>query len=190
MISYIIDDSISDNDLANLAKTGNKNAIAQLYIRYRPNIRAIGFKVLRKEEDVEDFEVDMVLRLYEKVHLYKRGNFGAWYKSMIRNSARNFHRYERLREGEEFDETFTLGENIEDLVHRNKVSELVADAMGKLSENYRRVLVLRYWEDLSYREIADRLDSDIINVTSWLHRAKKSLRGYLDEQMVLELGYA
>ncbi len=186
-VSYLVDDSMSDNELVKVAKEGDMSGVAQLYLRYRTDIRSIGFKVLRKEEDVEDFEMDMVLRLHEKIDIYKEGNFGAWYKSMIRRSVLNFKRYENLRVGEEYEDGVFGVRNTEYLVNRNKLGEIVRNAMSNLSDSKREVLKLRFWEEMSYKEIADRMDSNVIIVTSLLHRAKKSFRSYLDEDVVREL---
>jgi RNA polymerase sigma-70 factor (ECF subfamily) len=68
-------------------------------------------------------------------------------------------------------------------------AEVIRDAVSVLPERYRRVLVLRYWHDLSYEEIATATQQSLGAVKTQLHRAKlllaETLRGP-DMQLALE----
>jgi RNA polymerase sigma-70 factor (ECF subfamily) len=54
-------------------------------------------------------------------------------------------------------------------------AEIIREAVGVLPERYRRVLILRYWHDLSYGEIAGVTGQSLAAVKTQLHRAKALL---------------
>lgn len=200
-LSYLVDVTKTDDDLVECAKEGNLTSVALLYLRYRNDIRKIGFKILRKEEDVEDLEVEMVLKLVDEVHRYQENNFGAWYKRVTRNAAYNMSRHNRYREHEDFEEVKVdefLGyansnesSNPEKEVHRSKLAEKIEEAMLNINENYREPLRLKFWEDLTYKEISERLGLSESNATARVHRGKKALKKYFsnEPEFILELGY-
>ena len=99
-ISYLVDITKTDNELVDYAKKGDLEAVALLYLKHRNDIRKIGFKILKKEEDVEDLELEMVIKLVDDIQKYQRGNFNAWYKRVTRNTAYNMLRYNQIRDHE------------------------------------------------------------------------------------------
>jgi RNA polymerase sigma-70 factor (ECF subfamily) len=65
---------------------------------------------------------------------------------------------------------------------RNEETALVHEALEELSENYREIIELRDLEELSTKEVAERLDLTRVNVRVRLHRARTKLKGVLDQR--------
>jgi RNA polymerase sigma-70 factor (ECF subfamily) len=63
---------------------------------------------------------------------------------------------------------------------RNEESALVHEALEELSDNYREIIKLRDLEELSTKEVAERLDLTRVNVRVRLHRARQKLEEVLD----------
>jgi RNA polymerase sigma-70 factor (ECF subfamily) len=62
------------------------------------------------------------------------------------------------------------------LASRGERAELLRAAIGRLSEDHRVVLMLRYTQDMRYEQIAAYLDVPATTVRSRLHKAKQALR--------------
>jgi RNA polymerase sigma-70 factor (ECF subfamily) len=76
-------------------------------------------------------------------------------------------------------------ERPEDVFERNALAEKISAAIAGLPEAFREVVVLRYFEGFSYRQIAAVLGCPAGTVMSRLNRAKAELRGVLDEKNTL-----
>lgn len=67
-----------------------------------------------------------------------------------------------------------------DVIYRSEQQEEIMEALDALSDSHKRILMLRYYSDLSYAEIADTLDVKLGTVMSRLSRAKRRLVEALD----------
>ena len=73
-----------------------------------------------------------------------------------------------------------------EVVFETEKQEHILGAMEDLSENHRKILMLRYYDDLSYAEIADTLEIKLGTVMSRLSRAKRQLMEVIDDCRVVE----
>lgn len=135
----------------------------------------------------EDVVQEAVLRAWRKHDLYdpSRGSERAWMFGIAKNVAATHHRRNQRRlkpvaalepdEGSVHDPTLA----------RLADQSLIADALMTLSSEHREVIVAAYWQGLSTREIASRLDIPDGTVKSRMYYALKSLRTALEEREVL-----
>lgn len=111
------------------------------------------------------------------------GNLRAWFAVVLRNLARHQGTTAR-REREERTAAAELREDAqesgEQIVMRIETQQLVGEALLQLDPRHRDVLVLRYYDELSYREIAARLKLPQATVRSRTERALQELRKRLD----------
>ncbi len=73
-----------------------------------------------------------------------------------------------------------------DAISQSQRQTTILQAMDALSDNHRRILMLRYYSDLSYAEISDTLDIKLGTVMSRLSRAKRSLMEVLGDTRVID----
>ena len=111
------------------------------------------------------------------------GNLRAWFAVVLRNLAR--HQGVALRrEREERAASVELGraehESSEQIVMRLETQQLVGEALLQLDPAHRDVLVLRFYDELSFREIGDRLGIPQATARSRTERALEELRKRLD----------
>ncbi len=76
---------------------------------------------------------------------------------------------------------FQEKQNVEDEVLSTYVAKDIREAIDKLPEHHRAVVVLRYLQDFSYNEIADSLDLPLNTVKSYLFRARQQLQTLLHD---------
>ena len=142
--------------------------------QYTPNMYRLSCGMLRCSADAEDAVSEAMLRAWENLdRLKKPESFKAWIMQITANEARKIYRHTRR---------VSCVESVEDVtpVFADDHHELW-DAVMKLDEGYRAVIILYFYERLSIREIAKALHIAEGTVKSRLSRGKKLLKEVLSQ---------
>jgi len=163
------------------AQTGSKRSFSRLVEAYQRPVYNLTYRMLGSPEEAEDAAQETFLRAYARLEQYDVNHkFSTWLFSIA-----NHHCIDRLRKRRakyvSIDDNPVL-ENLEhdspqpeeDLLNQELAAELQA-LLGKLDPDYRTPLVLRYWEDCSYEEIAESMGLTVSAVKSRLFRARKQI---------------
>lgn len=182
---------IADGELVRVTVGGDHQGYEVLTRRYQNRLfksilRQVGC-VVAAEEIVQDAFV----RAFLALHSFKnRSNFYTWlYRIALNASRSDFRRSQKLRPlesiGQNFDQ-LTIDDQVlpSDSIERDEERKHVREAMQRLDENYRTILILREYEGFDYQAIAEVLDIKVGTVRSRLSRARQQLRdeliAYLD----------
>jgi RNA polymerase sigma-70 factor (ECF subfamily) len=140
----------------------------------------------RSGHDAEDVVQEACLRALRYFRTFDGANARAWFLRIVRNTCHSW----RIRAGQAQDDPFDEQQHTppsmsdpEALAIHGDDTALVAQALKKVPERFRTLLVLRELEGLSYRELADVLDLPIGTVMSSLSRARQALRRVLLDEM-------
>lgn len=107
----------------------------------------------------------------------------AWLASVVRNAARQLARSESRRRAREGRVALPYDASVaDDPVQKAESQRLVVGAVLELAEPYRTTVLLRYYEDLPPREIAERMECPVNTVRARLRRALGMLRSHLEER--------
>jgi len=144
----------------------------------------------RDERTAEDIVQEACLRAFRFLDSLRGDNARSWLLAIVRNTyytSLERNQVESLsvpfdEETMALHEAAELGPSADELMHRQDARRLVNDALGRLPEEFREVIVLRELEDLSYREIAHIAGIPLGTVMSRLARARKLLLQYLQAQ--------
>jgi RNA polymerase sigma-70 factor (ECF subfamily) len=144
--------------------------------------------LMRNEHDAEDVVQEASLRAFRYFRTFAGGDGRAWFLTIVRNTCsgwRDRHRYEARTDpfDEEQHHSSKPATDPEALLLQNDDATLVARAMRKVPDRFRLLLVLREFEGLSYRELADVMGIPIGTVMSGLSRARHALRGALNSEL-------
>ena len=163
------------------ARAGDRQAFSRLVESYSRPVYNLTYRMLGNAEEAEDAAQETFLRAYARLGQYDTNHkFSTWLFSIA-----NHHCIDRLRRRRathvSIDDNPVL-ENLEDetpqpessLLDRERSAE-VQHLLALLDPDYRTPLVLHYWEDLSYEEIAATLDLSIPAVKSRLFRARQKV---------------
>ena len=136
--------------------------------------------------DAEDVVQDALVSALAGASGFRGGDERAWLLAIVRNGCYSAHRRARVRRSEDFDET-EHGEDTrmpspEQRVIDRDTSRRVRLAVEALAADFREVIVLREFEGLSYKEIADVIGAPIGTVMSRLSRARAELQKALAEE--------
>jgi RNA polymerase sigma-70 factor (ECF subfamily) len=130
--------------------------------------------------DAEDAVQEAYVRALAGAERFRGGDERAWLLSIVRNGCYSAHRRQRVRQAEGFDETRHSDPDAtpspEQLALESDTSRRVQSAVEELALEFREVIVLREFEGLSYKEIADVVAAPIGTVMSRLSRARAQLQ--------------
>ena len=138
----------------------------------------------RNEQDAEDVVHEACLRALRFFPGFRGGNARAWLMKIVRNTCYTWlHANRPLQDATEFDENLFPSDpgalNPEEVMLQNRNRTLVREALEKIPTNFREVLILREFEGMSYKEIAEITGMPAGTVMSSLSRARERLRQVL-----------
>src|ERR1041385_9242615 len=142
------------------ARAGDAEAWGDLYREYAPAIFRFCRRALPTREDAEDATMEVFMKIRDKLDQYDTTRpFTAWLYRVAANHCWDMLRRRKIRQDKETDDLETLplehpDPNQLDQLIEKRTSEEVRKALDKLGARARMALVLRYYSDMSYDEIA------------------------------------
>ncbi len=182
--------------LVRLAKDGDKEALRTLFEENKRKIFALAFQYTKNAEDAEDILQETFIRAYRFLNKFDFQNgvsFSPWlYRIGINCSIDYLRRHRKDREkNSEFGSLENISSddadsNPEHVRHRKEIREKIDLVLNKLSGRQRMIFILRHYQQLSTKEIADYMNASEGSVKTQLFRAissvKESLRGLITER--------
>ena len=177
----------SDQELV-VATLNDRHSFSAIIERYQVPIRRYIVRLgCTDEHDVEDVLQEVFLKCYLHLNDYDTSlKFSSWLYKIAHNETMSSFRKKRVRPVTMIhEEDLKLFENIpektdflNDLIRESDAKNL-HDALMSLNENYRTVIVLRFFEEKSYTEISDILQIPEGTVATYINRGKKKLNEIL-----------
>ena len=173
---------IDDRNLIEKFKKGNKESFSLLYDKYVDKIfKFIYFKTSHRET-AEDLCSQTFIKALEKLDNFSFNNnayFSAWLYTIARNTVIDYYRRSNKSKNDlNIDDVWDISDNtdiLEDLEFKQK-TEIIAKYIKKLNSEQREIIMLKIFEDLSYREISEILDKNEGACKMSFCRAIKTLR--------------
>lgn len=166
------------------SQNGDQEAFAALYdIFVDPIYRYIFFKV--KDREVEDLVEDVFVKVWRNIKKYEKRKgvtFSAWVFRIAHNIVVDYYRTAKNREYDELPEQIVDHRREKDtslLAEREINKDILAKALSNIKESYREIIVHKYLNDLSNKEIADLTGKTEGSLRILQFRALKALRGEL-----------
>lgn len=184
--------ALEDLDLVALARNGDQVAYSKLMSRYRDSIFFMVLKMVHNRDDAEDLTIEAFGKAFNNIANYSADYaFSTWLFKIATNNCIDFIRKKRLQTTS-IDQTSKNedGESApiavkdhnpdpeETMVKEQRAAKIRA-AIEQLSPKYRSLIELRYLDELSYEEIAEKLDLPLGTVKAQLFRAKDMLYNIL-----------
>ncbi|MEK3723783.1 MULTISPECIES: RNA polymerase sigma factor [Paenibacillus] len=170
-------------DLIKAAQSGDRDALITLLREIENHVYRTAYYILGNEQDALDAAQEALIRIYTKINSYEeKAQFKTWVQRIVTNLCIDkFRKNKPTVSIEQFDLTFTETKTVEQEVMSAYIAEDIKEAIDKLPEHHRSVVVLRYLQDFSYNEIAESLDLPINTVKSYLFRARQQLQTLLQD---------
>jgi RNA polymerase sigma-70 factor, ECF subfamily len=187
---------VEPTEIVTRARAGDAEAWGELYRQYAGPIFRFCRRALPTREDAEDATMEIFMKLREKLVQYDQTrSFSAWLYKVAANHCWDMLRRRKIRQDKETDDLENVplehpDPNQLDRLIEQKTSEEVRRALDKLGARARMALVMRYYSDMSYDEIADALGVRRAFVGVVLLRARHELRQALGAPGALAAGGA
>ena len=157
---------------------------AVLIERYIPKLtHYIRRRSLATSDDIEDLLQNIFIKVYRNINEYDTSLlFSSWIYRIAHNEMIDWYRREKRRTTLSLDDEaqdivsklFTEEDHVARFSHAEQ-KQLVIDAVNTLDEKYKDILLLRFFEEKSYEEVADILQIPAGTVAVRINRAKKQL---------------
>lgn len=184
----------ADLELVNKAKTGDQAAFGKLMSRYKESVYYMILKMVHNRDDAEDLTMVAFSKAFHNLANYSADfAFSTWLFRIATNNCIDFIRKKKLQttsidqssqteDGESApiavkDKSMTPEESIIKDQRAIKIREVIQT----LSPKYKQLIELRYFEELSYEEIAEQLDLPLGTVKAQLFRAKDMLYNHMKD---------
>jgi len=172
--------------LVDRAVTGDQAAFAKLLQRYRRPVYQMILKMVRNVDDAEDLTIEGFTKAFKNLSKFRKDfAFSTWLFRIATNNTIDFIRRKKLN-------TFSIehayadddGESVrlqipdgnpdpqEEAIRKQK-AEIIQEIVDMLPSRYQKLVRLRYFQDLSYEEIAVEIDAPLGTVKAQLHRARE-----------------
>ena len=181
--------ALKDFKLIDLAINKNdQKAYSEIMKSYKNSIYFTILKMIKNRDDAEDLTIEAFSKAFKNLHKFKKEfTFSTWLFRIATNNTIDFIRKKKLATTSIHtslkDEA---GQNIEldikdsnlnpnEITVKNEKKIIVRQLVNKLPEKYQNLVKLRYFEELSYKEIAHKTNSPLGTIKAQLFRARDLL---------------
>lgn len=152
--------------------------------------------------EAENLLQEVFIKVFKNINWYKENyKFSAWIYKITFNHVWDNYRKEKNKKEISLDENINSdnneseeisllelledqSQNIVKNIEQKELSKLIKNAIKKLDEKYKNVIILKYYENLSYDEISDILETPYNTVWTLMNRAKKQLKEILEKENI------
>ena len=174
--------------IVNRAKTGDQSAFAELMTRYREPVYFMLLKMIKNTDDAEDLTIEAFGKAFSRIEQYTPSYaFSTWLFKIASNNCIDHIRKKRISLTS-IDHMYTNqnGESVgmqvdggfldpeETFIKQEKIKAM-RDIVDRLKPRYKELITKRYFEELTYDEIAEELDLPLGTVKAQLFRAREFL---------------
>ena len=188
-IQHLSDKAVKDYKLVCKAlQEGEQKAYAELMSRYKDSIYYMLLKMVNNRDDAEDLTIEAFGKAFKNIRQYTpEYAFSTWLFKIATNNCIDFIRKKRKmllaidrgienEDGQEIQlEIKSDGPGPDDFLMKKQRKETMKEVVDKLKPRYRKLVELRYYQELSYEEIAIELSLPLGTVKAQLFRAREFL---------------
>jgi RNA polymerase sigma-70 factor, ECF subfamily len=172
-------------------KNGDQNAFAEIVEVYKDKVFQLCYRMLGNRHEAEDIAQEAFIRAYVNIHSYDLNKkFSTWLYRIATNLS--IDRIRKKKPDYYLDAEIAGSEGLtmysqvaadvalpEDELESMELQALIQSEILKLPEKYRSVIVLKYIEEFSLKEIGEILDLPVGTVKTRIHRGREALRHQL-----------
>ncbi|WP_140944487.1 RNA polymerase sigma factor [Candidatus Thermokryptus mobilis] len=172
---FCLMEGTNDREIIERIRNGDESAFEEIYERLKLPLYKFCLRMISDEETAFDIVHDVFLKFYERLNTIDQiSSVSSLLFKIARNKCLNYLRDKK--EKVKIEETEIISEdNLERKIDLNENTKRLQRILNLLDEDYREILILREWNNLSYNEIAEITGLTVPAVKSKLFKARKKL---------------
>jgi len=173
--------SNTDNLIIKSCRDGNLEEFSFLYDKYADKIYNFIFYKTFHKQTAQDLVSVTFMKALEKLDRYdpKKGNFSSWLYRIARNNVIDHYRSKKINLNIDDFWSLVSKDNVEKEVGAKKELDEVKKHITKLGQEQREIVIMRIWDELSYKEISQVLGKSEAACKMIFSRAINSVRAGL-----------
>jgi len=167
------------------AKKGDKNAFGDIYSLYLTRIYRFTYYLVYNEAQAEDITQDVFLKAWQYLPKFsvKRGTIQAFLYTIARNLVIDYRRKKKeVKLQTPMVMSLASRENVEEGYLDGEKKNIVHEALGELKKDESELIILRYFEELSFAEIAEIVKGNEGSLRVKIHRVLKKLKDQIQRK--------
>jgi len=179
-----------EDRLVELVRKGDRKAFDRLVLQYQGRVYYTALRMLHNHEDALDASQDAFLKVWRQIHTLKKGvKVYSWLYRITVNTCLDRLRWKKRHQTESLPEhdvismpLWNLESNPREALREVMWKRRVERALEKLPPKQKVIFVLRHYQNLKLREIAEILDRPLGTIKASLHHAVQRLRAELPKE--------
>ncbi len=173
----------SENEILALVKKGDAQAYQQIVKKYMQTAYYIALGFVHNHQDALDLSQESFIKAFRKIKSFDAGRpFFPWFYRILKNLCIDHFKRIRRRMEIPLEESYFLIQDRED----KEMKEAMWKGIEKLPFEQKEIIILRYFREYSYEEIAEITEKPIGTVMSSLYYAKKKLKDIVGKYLGFE----
>lgn len=177
---------MDDKQLVKQCRSGNKDALRQIYDKYRNDLLILSIALLNNTGHAEDVVHDVFTRFIRNIERFElTGSLRSYLLTCAANRARNINK-EKYRQGVEFDPVEAAdaySAESENSIVCNEQLQQLNNAMAQLPYDQREVIILHFQAEMTFETIAQQLKISVNTVKSRYRYGIERLRLIFNEKV-------
>ena len=181
---------MTDREFVLEIRKGNQQAFRMFVEKYQLTVVKTCNGFIHNLEDAEDIAQEVFIEVYKSIHNFREeSKLSTWlYRIAVNKSLNHLRKYKLKKNLESIESLFMTNKNMineirdnsnllpDDKIEQSEKAKILHRAIDSLSTNQRISFILNKYEDLSYKEIAEIMNTSLSAVESLIHRAKINLQ--------------
>jgi len=179
---------LPDEQMALLLTQRDEAAFEQVFKTHYKNLHAYACAMLKNEDEAEEIVQQVFFKLWERSHnLSISGSVAAYLYRAVHNEGLNWLKHQKIKASHQLHIAYSMKNKSEPVagMQQKELENKFRQALNELPEQCRTVFQLSRYEDMKYREIADKLEISVKTVENHMGKALKLLRTKLVEFLPL-----
>ena len=169
----------------------DETAFEQVFKTHFKRLHAYAFTILRDEEEAEEMVQQVFFKLWERnENLSLTGSVSAYLYRAVHNESLNYIKHQKVRSDHKLHVAYSMKNEVEHPEKKIQAGELekkIHSALNELPEQCRTIFQMSRFDELKYREIADKLGISVKTVENQMGKALKLLRAKLVDFLIFIL---
>ncbi|NOR13493.1 MAG: sigma-70 family RNA polymerase sigma factor [Candidatus Aminicenantes bacterium] len=175
--------ALSESEILTLVQKGDREAYQKIVVRHMRSAYYVALAFVHNHQDALDLSPEAFIKAFRKIKKFDTERpFFPWFYRILKNLCIDHYKHRRRLNEVPLENVRVLEVEHED----REMKKALWKGIDELPDEQKEIIVLRYFQQLSYQEIAEILDKPIGTVMSSLYYAKKRLKGIVGKYLGFE----